>query len=183
MSVSPQKRIYHNTTFYASWMRGSYTVTYNFGGGRMSGGNPDDTYLKVTDFYGKRLMPPEVEWEGHRFVEWNPPVPETMPSGGGTYTAMWDTGTYLVKFDANGGEGGTEQSLPFGEDMPDPPDVTWTGHRFLEWQPALPDKVPGFNSTYYAQWNVGRYLITFDGNGGTGGWSQTMEYGKPITAP
>ena len=39
------------------------------------------------------------------------------------------------------------------------------------------------NRTFVAQWTANKYTVTFDPNGGTGGWSRQMDYGTEIAAP
>jgi len=37
--------------------------------------------------------------------------------------------------------------------------------------------------TLYPVWMVNKYMVTFDANGGVGGWSRSMDYGAEIVAP
>ena len=43
--------------------------------------------------------------------------------------------------------------------------------------------MPAANVTYTAQWKLNQYTVTFDANGGSGGWSRGMDYGSAISAP
>ena len=65
------------------------------------------------------------------------------------------------------------------------------GYEFLGWFTAKEqgEKLTEYsqvdkNRTYFAHWKkLKEYLVTFDANGGEGGWSNWMYIGYPITAP
>ena len=61
--------------------------------------------------------------------------------------------------------------------------MTWTGHTFVSWEPAVDATVPASNVTYVAQWTTNTYTVTFDANGGAGGWIEDLDYGSAIDAP
>ena len=63
------------------------------------------------------------------------------------------------------------------------PTVTREGYTFAGWSPMVPAMVPAGNVTYVAQWTKNQYTVTFNANGGTGGWSRSMDYGSAISAP
>ena len=64
------------------------------------------------------------------------------------------------------------------------------GYAFAGWftaveggvQVAAATKVTS-SVTYYAHWTRNKYTVTFNANGGMGGWSRTMDYGASIVAP
>ena len=99
-----------------------------------------------------------------------------------TYTAVWDVGVYLVTFNANGGENGWSEQLPYGSTIT-PPTVTRTGHTFTGWEPEVDATVPEGGAEYTAQWRVNQYTVTFDGNGGSGGTSAEQDYGSELNPP
>ena len=39
------------------------------------------------------------------------------------------------------------------------------------------------NTTLYAHWATNTYVVTFNANGGVGGWVRSMNYGTTISAP
>ena len=90
--------------------------------------------------------------------------------------------TWIVIFDANGGEGGTNVVQHYGTEIV-PPTVTRTGYTFAGWSPEVDETVPASNVTYTAQWKVNRYTVTFNANGGSGGKTVTQDYGTAIVAP
>ncbi|NLP49084.1 MAG: hypothetical protein GX345_09155 [Clostridiales bacterium] len=132
------------------------------------------------------------EKEGHSFLGWTLVKDgEVVYADGANFTvgtedivlyAKWDLNNYTITFDADGGEGGSSESLPYGSAL-EAPEVTKTGHQFIEWLPAPPSTVPAQDATYVAQWVKLSYTFTFDANGGVGGDEFTLTYGDPITPP
>jgi len=87
-----------------------------------------------------------------------------------------------VQFNANGGSPNMTVTQNCGTALTAPV-VTRTGYTFTGWQPAVPAVMPTANTTYTAQWTVNQYTITFDANGGTGGWTKQKTYGDTLTPP
>ncbi len=159
---------------YATWLVNAYRVTFDPNGGE-GGWSSNLTY-------GATLAAPTVTRIGYTFGGWTPAVPATVPASNATYTAQWTVNSYAVTFDANGGEGGWSREMEYGTEIA-APTVTREGHTFAGWQPALLGNVPASNVTFTAQWTVNSYAVTFDANGGEGGWSREMEFGTEINAP
>ena len=96
-----------------------------------------------------------------------------------------------ISFDANGGSASVStiwrsDDLPVGT-LPTP---TRTGYTLNGWYTAKSggskisaSTTVSANTTYYAQWTINQYTVTFDANGGTGGTSQKMAYSATITPP
>ncbi|MGE5473290.1 MAG: InlB B-repeat-containing protein [Ignavibacteriales bacterium] len=59
--------------------------------------------------------------------------------------------SYILTFDANGGTGGTSESVKYGASI-DAPTVTSAVYTFYGWDPAVADTMPGEDTTYIAQW-------------------------------
>lgn len=76
----------YDVAYAAQWEINQYEVVFDANGGE--GGTI------VRKDYGTEIVPPNVTWAGHTFVEWFPEVPGTMPLGGATYTAQWRTNSY-----------------------------------------------------------------------------------------
>ena len=87
-----------------------------------------------------------------------------------------------VVFDACGGEGGTNIFMDIGSPVV-APTVTYTGYTFVGWSPSVDASVPSHDLSYLAQWTPNKYNVTFDANGGTGGWSRSLDYDSAIVAP
>lgn len=132
--------------------------------------------------FGEAIAVPLVSREGYTFNGWMPDVATIAPSNDVTYTAQWTPIRYMVTFDANGGVGGTSANQDYGTAIATPT-VTRTGYTFKGWSPAVPATVPLGGATYTAQWEVNRYTVTFDANGGEGGTSQELEYGTALSFP
>jgi len=96
--------------------------------------------------------------------------------------AQWTQNVYSVAFDANGGTGGVTNLQNYGSEIVAPA-VSRDGYAFLGWSPEVDATVPASNLTYTAQWEVNQYTVTFDANGGTGGWCDRMDYATAIIAP
>ncbi|MBR4653495.1 MAG: InlB B-repeat-containing protein, partial [Kiritimatiellae bacterium] len=163
-----------DATYTAQWTINHYTVTFAANGG--TGGTT------VTQDYGTALTAPTVMRDGYTFVGWSPSVPATVPAGNATYTAQWKVNQYAVTFNANGGIGGKTVTQDYGTALY-APTVTRTGYTFNGWSPSVPSTVPAGNTTYTAQWKANTYTVTFDANGGTGGWSRSMDCGEALAAP
>ena len=71
----------------------------------------------------------------------------------------------IVLFDANGGEGGISNLLDIGTVIV-APTVSRTGYTFVGWSPCVAATVPTCDVTYLAQWEINRYMVRFNANGG-----------------
>lgn len=162
----------YNETYVAQWTQNSYNITFNANGG--TGGT------SASVLYGVMPTAPTVTKAGHTFAGWDPPV--TAATESKTYTAQWNTSSYTIVFDANGGTGGTGGTMVFGTPLT-APTVTKVGYNFGGWTPTVPSTVPAANSTYIAQWNPINYYITFNADGGTGGTSGPMPFDSELIAP
>lgn len=128
-------------TLYAQWTPNSYTISYDANGG--NGTTPSSThiynnYSKLTDNSFSRI--------GYTFVEWN-----TKPDGSGanysnlenvvnlvtdndgslTLYAQWNTITYTINYNLNGGSYQTGETYSVSytvEDLPSIPDLIYPTH-------------------------------------------------------
>ncbi|MEI6578590.1 MAG: InlB B-repeat-containing protein, partial [Eubacteriales bacterium] len=163
-----------NATYTAQWSRNYYNIVFDANGG--TGGS------NTSIGYGDKLAPPEVSKSGYVFAGWTPVVPSEVPAEDMTFYAHWSLQSNLITFDANGGEGGTSGLMAFGADLI-APNIVRTGFTLTGWLPSLPSTVPDVDTTYYAQWHINNYSITFDDNGGEGGNNGSFEYNSALTAP
>lgn len=97
---------------------------------------------------------------------------------------------YSVTFESNGGTAVKSQTVNHGGKVTQPPVPTLTDHTFLGWftdsgltTPFHFNSSVGSNITLYAKWELNRYTITFDTNGGSEVDSQTVEHGSTATEP
>ena len=162
---------------------GAAYVAFNANGGVVA---EQSRKVAVDDQVGELPMPTRT---GHTFTGWF-----TAANGGTevsaskvvtenvTCYAHWTVNKYTVTFDENGGVGGKTVTQNYGTALA-APTVARTGYMFAGWSPAAPAKVPAGNATYVAQWTKDKYMVTFNANGGAGGWSKSMDYGAAIAAP
>ena len=74
---------------YTSCIVNSYTITFNSAGG--------SAVSSITQKYGTTVTAPTNPTKaGYIFTGWSPALPATMPSGGLTVTAQWNSSSYLV---------------------------------------------------------------------------------------
>jgi uncharacterized repeat protein (TIGR02543 family) len=138
--------------------------------------------------FGDELDAPTVTRTGYTFQGWVPEPPAVVPSSNATYTAQWEISKYTVTFVGNGGALG-EDGLQRIDSVQDygtaivAPTVAREGYTFKGWSPAVAETVPAKDVIYTAQWQVNKYTITFDANGGTGGRSSSLNYGAGLSAP
>jgi uncharacterized repeat protein (TIGR02543 family) len=148
-------------TYYAHWNIINYTISYNLNGGSWASEQTPTTTYTVNDRVD--LLTPE--YSGRRFNGWSgsngttPQPSVTIPigsTGNKSYVANWNTGTYTVKFNANGGTGAMEDqtftydvyqklrnneftdsilvSFNVNDDTPSPSESSLTSYReFLGW--------------------------------------------------
>jgi uncharacterized repeat protein (TIGR02543 family) len=183
-----------NTTYTAQWTAITYTVAYNANGGNGTTSSTGHTYNATNN-----LATNAFSRTGYIFHRWN-----TLANGTGTnYTsgqtnvgnlssthgatvtlyAIWTINSYTITFNGNGGSTPASITQNHGTPVTAPANPTRTGYTFTGWSPSVPSTMPASNTTCVAQWSINSYTVTFDANGGTGGWSQSMAYGTAITPP
>lgn len=139
---------------------------------------------------GASITPPDNPTrEGYEFVEWTPPIPETMPDEDVTCVAKWKRNQYTVTLDSQGGTPiGYIKSIYHGDPIVNIPAPTKLGMRFNGWwtekeggeilTSATPITQAG---TFYAHWMSAKYAIHWNANGGVSSMSvQNLDYGTNI---
>ena len=131
-------------TITAQWTVNRYTMTFDDNG----------SHSEYVLDYGTNLTEyiPEIQWEGHTFMGWNPEVPETVPAEDMTFTAVWDTNTYTITFDSNGGSYVAPIVQDYGTKVIAPMNPMREGYAFIGWDTAIPDTMPAYDMTVKAQW-------------------------------
>lgn len=186
-------------TLYAVWKLNTYTVSYNAGGGSGAPASQVKTYgVSLT------LTSATPTWAGHTFSAWNTAAngSGTSYSPGGSYTAnasatlyaIWDTVTYTVAYNANGGSGApASQTKTYGVSLTLSSTVpTRTGYVFVNWNTKSDGTGTSYGSggtytanaaaTLYATWTKQTYAVSYNANGGTGApAAQTKTYGDSLT--
>ena len=163
-------------TLYPVWNTNKYTITFDTNGG--------SEIAPITQDYGTAITAPaDPTREGYTFIGWDKAIPATMPAENVTVTAQWEINRYTVTFDTNGGSEIAPITQDYGTAITAPADPTREGYTFIGWDKAIPATMPAENVTVTAQWEINRYTVTFDTNGGSEIAPITQDYGTAITAP
>ena len=121
--------------------------------------------------------------EGYTFIGWDPELPSVFPEKDTTLTAQWKINQYTITFDTDGGTEIAPITQDYQSDITAPDAPTKTGYAFAGWNPALPEKMPLDGFSTKALWNIQKYTITFDTDGGTTVTPINQEYGSNIATP
>lgn len=100
-----------------------------------------------------------------------------------TLYAKWAANTYTITFDTAGGSEIAPITQDCGTVITAPEAPTREGYTFIGWDKEIPTTMPAENMTVTARWEINRYTITFDTNGGSEIAPITQDYGTAITAP
>ena len=163
-------------TLYPVWNTNKYTITFDTNGG--------SEIAPITQDYGTQITAPaDPTREGYTFIGWDREIPATMPAENVTVTAQWEINRYTVTFDTAGGSEIAPITQDYGTAIAAPADPTREGYTFIGWDREIPANMPAENVTLTAQWEINRYTVTFDTNGGSEIAPITQDYGTAITAP
>jgi uncharacterized repeat protein (TIGR02543 family) len=167
-----------------------YTVTFDSNGGN----NVTSQTITLGDTVNRPTNPIR---SGYTFDNWYSDSGlttvynfSTTVTGNITLYAKWNTVTYTVTFDSNGGSSVTSQTVNSGSTATRPTDPTKTGYTFDNWYSNsglttvynFSTAVTG-NITLYAKWNTVTYTVSFESNGGSSVSSQTVNSGSTATRP
>ena len=129
--------------------------------------------------------------DGYIFVEWqlngntynfNTPVISDI-----TLTAIWQINQYTITFSSNGGSSVLSQVVNNNETATRPTNPTKTGYTFKKW--LLNGNEYNFNTpvtsniTLTAEWEINKYTVTFNSNGGNSVATQTVNYNSTAAQP
>ena len=164
-----------NKEYWAKWEINQYTVTV-----KPENGKAD---IIITQDYGTPITAPTLTREGYTFKGWDKEIPKTMPAENMTVKAQWEINQYTITFDTNGGSEIAPITQDYGTKITAPANPTRKGYTFKGWDKEIPKTMPAENTTVKAQWEINKYTITFDTNGGSEIAPITQDYGTEITAP
>ena len=165
-----------NKEYWAKWEINQYAITFDTNGG--------SEIAPITQDYGTPITAPaDPTRKGYTFKGWDKEIPETMPAENMTVKAQWEINQYAITFDTNGGSEIAPITQDYGTAITAPADPTREGYTFIGWDRDIPEIMPAENITVTAQWEINRYTITFDTNGGSEIAPITQDYGTNITAP
>ncbi len=189
-----------SVTLYAVWRPHEYKIIFDAN----SGANAP---APATKFYGTDItLPAEIPSKpGFGFAGWSDtetgsakylPGATYAANGNATLYAVWTSDKYDVTFDANGGTGAPAVQSPaqtFDLFLPltTPEKI---GYSFLGWSESksatTADYKPGdvfskkTSTTLFAVWEIAKYTVTFDVNGGEGSFTPlTFSFGGSATLP
>ena len=165
-----------NKEYWAKWEINQYTITFDTNGG--------SEIAPITQDYGTEITAPaDPTRKGYTFKGWDKEIPKTMPAENMTVKAQWEINQYTIAFDTNGGSEIAPITQDYGTEITAPADPTRKGYTFKGWDKEIPETMPAENITVKAQWEINKYTITFDTNGGSEIAPITQDYGTEITAP
>ena len=163
-------------TFTAQWQVNQYTLTFDSNDG-------STVVVALTQDYGSAVTAPDAfVREGYTFLGWDKDIPSTMPAENQSFKAQWQINKYKVVF-VSENDVLSEATLDYGSAITVPEVPAREGYTFLGWEPKVDETVPAHDVTYRAQWQVNKYTLSFDSNGGTDVAAITQDYGTEVTAP
>ena len=184
------QKIVQNTNIYGKWVENP-TVTFISNVGE---GAPE----KVTVVYNTAMDVPETpKLEGHAFLGWYADS-EYTEEFDFTQKLIKNTNIYVkyvpypvVTFISNVGEGAPEKvTVVYNTAMDVPETPKLEGHAFLGWYADS-----GFSESFdftqkltkntkiYVKWEINKYTVFFESNGGTAIDNQTVLFGNKATKP
>ena len=171
----------------------SYTVTFD-----TDGGSAISNQTIVSG--GKATQPADPTKTGYTFDNWYTD---------NTYTTAWDfandtitanttiyakfiVNSYTVSFDTDGGTSIPNDSIDYGDTVPQPSDPAKTGYTFDDWYTDntyttawdFANDTIIANTTIYAKFTINTYTVTFQDNGADSPVpSATVSYGQTVSQP
>ena len=177
-------------TLYAKWTAKSYTISFNSNGG--------SNVSSITKPYGDAVAAPSnPSKEGYSFGGWysdsDLTIPyefTTMPKENITLYAKWINNTVIVNFETNGGTTLDEITIEKGSRISAIQTVEKLGYTFKGWykdraltQAFSIEEAIMQDMTLYAKWQINKYTVTYESNGGSSVPSETVEYNKKANEP
>ncbi|AGN26914.1 hypothetical protein A3206_03415 [Candidatus Methanomassiliicoccus intestinalis] len=192
-----------NKDLYAEWTINQYAITFESNGG--------SAVKSIEQNYGTIIeKPSDPTKTGYTFAgwfkddetflqEWNFDT-DTIPVNGKTIYAKWTPMVYSIIFDANGGTGSMKDQPFIYDEAKNLAANTFsrTGYNFLGWSlnqsatnveyadQASVNNLASENEakvTLYAVWQINKYTITFNSNGGSNVTSITQDYDTTVDKP
>ena len=192
-----------NITLNAKWTVKTITITFDSKGG--------SAVAPITLNYGDYIAnrPADPTMEGYTFTGWNTKedgtgdaytVPESMEHDKDiTVYATWEKNQYTIIFNSNQGSAVDPITAYYGDPITVPANPTREGHEFKHWYYKNPGEAYDFGTTMAALdvkhgistksitvnalWEIQKYTITFDTDGGSAVAPITEDYGTAITKP
>ena len=175
----------------------SYTVTWNPNGGSVSPTSTTKTHGSTLGTLPTPTRAADVQYT-YTFKGWFTTATggtqvsaSTTVTGNVTYYAQWAATlrSYTATFNGNGGDTPSPSTITktYGSELGTLPTCSRTGYTFLGWYTASSGgtkissttKITG-TVTYYAQWSINSYTLTYNVNGGNAvsPTSKIVQYGS-----
>lgn len=175
----------------------SYTVTWNPNGGSVSPTSTTKTHGSTLGTLPTPTRAADAQYT-YTFKGWFTAATggtqisaSTTVTGNVTYYAQWTANirSYTATFNGNGGGTPSPSTITktYGSELGTLPTCSRTGYTFLGWYTASSGgtkissttKITG-TITYYAQWSINSYTLTYDVNGGNAvsPASKSVQYGS-----
>ena len=175
----------------------SYTVTWNPNGGSVSPTSTTKTHGSTLGTLPTPTRAADAQYT-YTFKGWFTATTggtqisaSTTVTGNVTYYAQWTATlrSYTATFNGNGGGTPSPSTITktYGSELGTLPTCSRTGYTFLGWYTAssggtkisTTTKITG-TVTYYAQWSINSYTLTYDTNGGNAvsPASKSVQYGS-----
>lgn len=160
-----------NLDLVANFIPLQYDVVFNVDG---------ELFTTSQDFGSIITKPADPTKEGHIFMGWSPAFVEgtTIPVGGITYTALWETNTYKVIYLVDGNEYHVVE-VKYGEAIPVEEAPVKEGHTFSGWS-EIPTTMPAADITITGSFSINSYTLTYLVDE-TVYHSESLTYGTSIT--
>ncbi len=153
----PEKMPSNDLKAYASWEVNSYNISYTVDG---------VTNVKTAIFGSDiaQTIPADPEKEGHIFAGWfdkegkNLYDYSTVPSNDVEFTAKWlrnGNVVYLVD-----GKTYKAYEVKEGDKIPVPENPKKFAHKFIGWDPEIPEVMPSDDLEFKAKWEIDKDFIT-----------------------
>ncbi len=179
-------------TLYAKWAEKEYIINYELDGGINSENN------STVYEYGSSIILNNPTKTGYRFAGWyldegyNDQISsiDSEMATDITLYAKWEIEKYkIILKDANSGET-NEIEVEYNDNIPNIETPTKTGYRFTGWYEDSSHTnifndttMPASNVVLYAGWEINKYTITFNSNGGSKINSIEEDYNTKIIEP
>ncbi|MBO4530291.1 MAG: InlB B-repeat-containing protein [Paludibacteraceae bacterium] len=166
----------YDTVAYAEYVPNQYTITYK---------DYDQSIVRVDTFFYKDTIKAieGPEREGYTFKGWKT-IPTTMPIGGVEVTAQYKVNSYIISFRAMDSTKIETKSREFGSELVAPELPELEGYTTLGWDKEVPATVPAKNDTFYAQYQINTYSISFeDKEDGIVYKQDSLDYNSVIELP
>ena len=188
---------------YAKFEVQSYDAIFNAAGGYFDG-DESKTEVPVNTVFDEPIIAPAAPVrEGYVFKGWTPAVGVMDTVGGKTFYATWELdGENTVVYLWNNTDAPKTDyevfNIAYTDSVDIPADPDLEGYTFRFWgatadateEAVIPETMPAESLEFYAIWEVNKYNVTFDANGGYLYGDETnlkktdnLAYKAAITAP